>query len=324
MLNNKHLFRYYMNKIIPNSNSKKICVPKTCVDSLKYIKYIKTNLNKNVYTISFNNDIFSLKDVNNKVLDNDDILSYSSNTKHSKISAIIASFINKYHFNFNVKYASLENDIGRKQVCNPASLGNPVLYVFLLPFVSIDNYYIIKVGYTKNIIKRYSELKKEFNVDDIYLMYSIQISGEHIELNIHKNLKMDFTTHVYKMKKKRKTKKSEINTISEETYKFSWILFKNILYIVYKTHILMDKFTLLDKENALLDKKNTLLITQNESKKLDNESKKLDNESKKSDNELESKKLDNESKKSDNEVKNNEIQLQILLAKIELLKLEEK
>ena len=50
----------------------------------------------------------------------------------------------KYHYNFSVKYTCLENEIG-----------NPILYVFLLPFVSVDNYYIIKVGYAKDVIKRY-------------------------------------------------------------------------------------------------------------------------------------------------------------------------
>ena len=156
--------------------------PKTCVKSESYIKHIKSHLDKKkLFNISFNKSDIIIKDKENKVINDDVIKEYISNKKHIEISKVISSFIMKYHYNFSVKYTCLENEIG-----------NPILYVFLLPFVSIDNYYIIKVGYTKDVMKRYEQLKKEFNVDDIYLMYVIQINGEHIELNVHKNIKKTY------------------------------------------------------------------------------------------------------------------------------------
>jgi hypothetical protein len=182
-----------------NSKGKKVVLqtPKTCVKSKSYIKHIKTYLNKkNLFDISFKKSdiIINNKD---KIINDDTITNYVSNKKHIEISKVIASFIMKYHNNFSVKYACLENEIG-----------NPILYVFLLPFVSIDNYYIIKVGYTKDIIKRYEQLKKEFNVKDIYLMYVIKITGEHIELNVHKNIKKTFESSIYSMEKKKKSVRS--------------------------------------------------------------------------------------------------------------------
>ena len=278
--------------------------PKTCVKSVNYIKHIKSHLDKKkLFNISFNKSDIIIKDKENKVINDDVIKEYISNKKQTEISKVIASFINKYHYNFSVKYSCLEYEIG-----------NPILYVFLLPFVSIDNYYIIKVGYTKDVMKRYEQLKKEFNVKDIYLMYIIQISGEHIELNVHKDIKKTFESSIYSMSK---NKKNDKNITSEETYKFSWLLFKNILNIIYRTYIEMNNVRILeleneskrldnelkDKEIIFKDKEIILKDKDNESKKLDNESKKLDNESKK---------LDNESDK---------IKLQLILAETELLKL---
>lgn len=124
-------------------------------------------------------------------------------------------------------------------------------------------------------------------------MYIIQISGEHIELNVHKDIKKTFESSIYSMKK---NKKSEKNIISEETYKFSWLLFKNILNIIYRTYIEMNNLRILE---------------------LENESKRLGCEIK--DKEIILKDKDNESKKLDNESDN--IKLQLILAETELLKL---
>ena len=172
--------------------------PKTCVSSENYIKHIKSHLDKKkLFNISFNKSDIIIKDKKDKVINDDIIKEYISNKKHIEISKIIASFINKYYCNFNVKYSCLEHEID-----------NPILYVFLLPFVSIDNYYIIKVGYTKDVMERYKQLKKEFNVEEIYLMYIIQISGEHIELNVHKDIKKTFESSIYSMKKNKKNVRS--------------------------------------------------------------------------------------------------------------------
>ena len=120
---------------------------------------------------------------NNKVIEDGEL---NNNT-----SLILSSFISKYHDNLNLKYVKLVDEIA-----------NPVIYIFLLPFVSKDNLFIIKLGYTTDLIKRYNQLKKEFDVDEIKLIYSYVLDGEHTELNIHKNLEKNLTTSVYKMNNK--------------------------------------------------------------------------------------------------------------------------
>ena len=139
------------------------------------------------------------------------------------------------------------------------------MYVFLLPFVSQENKYIIKIGYTTNIIKRHKELKTEFDVNE--------------------NLKNTFNINIFNMKK---NKKIENNSISEETYIYSWTLFKNIHNIIYRDYIMNNSIILLTKENENL-----------ELKKINNELelKKIELELKKSDNDIELKKMEFELKK---------------------------
>ena len=248
--------------------SEPIQTPKTSILSKKIINLIINNLKNNLYHFVFKEENVVIYDENNNII-NCDII--QPNVNHNLISKIIAVFINKYHFNFDIKYACLENEIG-----------NPVLYVFLMPFVSIDNYYIIKVGYTKDINQRHQELKKEFGIDSIYLLYIKKITGEHIELNIHKNLKNNFTTNVFRMKK---NKNIENSSISEETYKFSWILFKNIFIIIYKTIIMNNKIKILNKENEKIKLENEGKLLDIKLKELENEKIKLENEKIKLENE---------------------------------------
>ena len=252
------------NKIVKNEKiSVLLQSPKTCTLSKKFIKLIIVSLEINFYRFIFKDENIIIYDNDNKIINTEFI---QPNIKHENIAKIIAPFIKKYHFDFSIKYACLENDIG-----------NPVLYIFIMPFVLPDNYYIIKVGYTKNIIQRYHELKKEFNVDEIYLIYSKKITGEHIELNIHKNLKNNFVNNIFRMKK---NKNIENSSISEETYKFTWILFTNILNIIYRTNIMNNKITLLNKENEKIKLENEKIKLENESKLLDIEKIKLENQSK--------------------------------------------
>jgi len=144
-------------------------------------KVIK-KINTNIYNISIiDNEITFLDKENKKLL-------IEPKIENSKF---IASVITKYQNNFSVKFACLQEEI-----CNP------IIYIFLLPFVTINNYYIIKVGYTKDIITRYINLKKEFGVNEIYLMYAYQINGEHIELNLHDELKNYFQQMYIKCLKK--------------------------------------------------------------------------------------------------------------------------
>ena len=164
-----------------------------------------------------------------------------------------------------------------------------------MPFVSQENKYIIKIGYTTNIIKRHKELKTEFDVNEIKLLYCYLIDGEHTELNVHKNLKNTFNINIFNMKK---NKKIENNSISEETYIYSWTLFKNIHNIIYRDYIMNNSIILLTKENENL-----------ELKKINNEL-----ELKKSDNDIELKKM--ELKKSDNDIELKKMEFE--LKKIEL------
>ena len=182
------------------------------------------------------------------------------------------------------------------------------MYVFLLPFVSQENKYIIKIGYTTNIIKRHKELKTEFDVNEIKLLYCYLIDGEHTELNVHKNLKNTFNINIFNMKK---NKKIENNSISEETYIYSWTLFKNIHNIIYRDYIMNNSIILLTKENENL-----------ELKKINNELelKKIELELKKSDNDIELKKM--ELKKSDNDVELKKIELELKKMEFELKKME--
>ncbi len=153
-----------------------------------------------------------------------------------------------------------------------------------------------------DLIKRHNELKKEFNVQELKLIYCHEIDGEHTELNIHKNLEKTFCSSIYKMIKNENIEKT---IISEETYIFSWLLLKNTYNILYRDYIMKDKLILLEKETEL-KKADTEL------KKADTELKKIElaikeTELKKMELEFELKKmeLEFELKKMEIELKNN-------------------
>jgi hypothetical protein len=258
------------NKTKRTKKNTNINIPKSTQDSKIFYDLISTNIDTNSYEIIFENDEL-------KLLHNQNELTLNDLTNNE--SLILSLFINKYHNNFSSKYAKLTGEIS-----------NSVLYVFLLPFVSEKNNYIIKVGYTTNLIKRHSELKKEFGVKELKLIYCYKIDGEHTELNIHKNLKQTFNSNIYRMKKNTKIENSPI---SEETYIFSWLLLKNIYNILYRDYIMKDKIILITKETEL--------------KKL--EVKKMELELKKSDNELEFKKTELELKKTELELRKTELEL---------------
>lgn len=238
--------------------------PKTCSDSSKYIDFITENIKRKSRFIIKDEDII-ISNESGEIISNKD---FTPNVDHEDISQLIAPFVHRYHRNFSSKYACLEGDTG-----------NPILYVFVMPFVSADNHYIIKVGYTKNLTQRYGELKKDFGVDEIYLMYAKQISGEHIELNIHKNLKNNFSSNIYRMKKMKKSKKNEKEPLSEETYKYTWALFQNVLNIIYRTYIMNSKITLINKEieNKMADAR--IFELANEKLEIEFRTKKLEEES---------------------------------------------
>ena len=56
-----------------------------------------------------------------------------------------------------------------------------IIYVYLLPFLSSNDEYIIKIGYTSNLKNR--NLHKEFglkNENDIYFILGLNITSEKI------------------------------------------------------------------------------------------------------------------------------------------------
>ena len=147
-----------------------------------------------------------------------------------------------------------------------------VLYVLLLP-TKIENEYIVKIGYSKDLVKRKSELCKMFGVDDMELIFSIPIKNEGYESHIHNHLKKNYS-HFYietekavikqteNDNKTNKDEKTEKSKFCVETYKFDIILIITIMDILRKE----------------------LLSTENYAKELENQGKELDNQGKELDN----------------------------------------
>lgn len=274
-----------------------IMTPKTIIDSKIFLNKVLEKIGIDIYNISINDEEIIFLDDDNKKLSINPVL---------EDSKFIASLIKMYHNDFDIKYACIEKEIG-----------NPILYIFLLPFVSEKGCYLIKLGYTKDIIQRYKDLKKEFGITEIYLMYACKIGGEHIEINIHNVLQNLFSTSVYRMKKK--SKKVDENTISEETYIFTFPLYKNIIQIIYRSYTMVDKAYLIKIENELVINKKELVIKENELKlkEFENESKlkELENEKLKLQNDLKIKELDSQLKFK--ELENENLRLQIELLKLQ-------
>lgn len=108
-----------------------------------------------------------------------------------------------------------------------------VLYVWLLP-TDIESTYIVKIGYSKNLIKRKSELCKMFGVKDLLLLFCIEIKNEGYESHIHNHLKEHYK-HLYIETEKMTEEKNEKNEKSKfcvETYKFDIILIITIMDIL--------------------------------------------------------------------------------------------
>lgn len=122
------------NKVKYNKKSKlTIKQPKSIVNSKKFINVIETYINKNseLYDIVFD-------DSNIKLLGSKKML--EDNNLINKESLIIASFIFKFHNNLSSNFIKLINEIAK-----------PVLYIFMLPLVTKNNEYIIKIGYIQLI-----------------------------------------------------------------------------------------------------------------------------------------------------------------------------
>ena len=131
---------------------------------------------------------------------------------------------------------------------NDDQIENTILYVFLLPIVSKNNEFIIKIGYAKDLLERQKQLKKEFNIDEIYLIYAHQIKNEAIELELHTRLKKYNNIKSYNINKY--TKKNEKEKVCVETYIFSYTTLYTVIQEIHKMEM--------NYESNILDKKITL------------------------------------------------------------------
>ena len=263
-----------ISKVVENSKDK------------NYDVILNNNINKFKIEIKFNDFI-----LNEDVLIN---LSYNKNNDKIIIDNLLSSLIFKYDNNFH-KYINIKYD-------------NSVLYIFLLPLLTSNNEYIIKIGYTDNLHKRKKELLREFNIDNIYLIYCCDIKNEYRERKIHKIIKK-YTKYYYPViKNKKYNKKNKIiiknenknnnndndNDKNNDIYKIiinelsnlyndeNNEKIKNINKIsinsdetyIFSYNILNFVLNILYQMNRLDD--NYLIELNIENKKLDNNSKKLD------------------------------------------------
>ena len=232
------------------------------------ISKIVENSKDKIYDVILNNNINKFKieiKFNDFILNEDDLINLSYNKNNDKIiiDNLLSSLIFKYDNNFH-KYINIKYD-------------NSVLYIFLLPILTSNNEYIIKIGYTDNLHKRKKELLREFNIDNIYLIYCCDIKNEYRERKIHKIIKK-YTKYYYpviKNKKYNKKNKIIINELSnlyndennekikninkisinsDETYIFSYNILNFVLNILYQMNRLDDNYLIeLNIENKKLD-----------------------------------------------------------------------
>ena len=125
------------------------------------ISKIVENSKDKIYDVIFNNNINKFKieiKFNDVIINEDELINLSYNKNNDKIiidnllSSLIFKYDNKFHNYINIKY------------------DNSILYIFLLPILTLNNEYIIKIGYTNDLNKRKKELLNEFNIDNIYLI----------------------------------------------------------------------------------------------------------------------------------------------------------
>ena len=209
---------------------------KSAKASKKLLSTIVKNSSNNKYVITFDNNNIVIKE-NDKILCHQELELLNYDKDHNIISDILSSLI--YKFN-NCYLGNIYKD--------KTQIENTILYVFLLPIVNKKNEFIIKVGYAKDLLVRKEQLKKEFNIDEIYLIYCCQIKNEAIELELHKRLKKYNNVKSYYINKY--SKKNEKEIICEETYIFSYSILNTIIQEIYKME--------LNYEANILDKKITL------------------------------------------------------------------
>lgn len=184
---------------------------------------LKKVLNKHdtkMYTIIVDDGNITIEDTENKVIPTDkyNTLTYERKEDCIMMSNILMSLIYKYKNIYTDDY-----------FYDKYETGNSVLYVFLLPELSKDNRFVIKVGYTTNLCRRKEDLKKEFNIkedEDIYLIYVEHIKNESKEKNLHSILKNNPNITYCPTDKYKKNEKS---SVCIETYIFDYLTYITII-----------------------------------------------------------------------------------------------
>ncbi len=181
----------------------------------------------------------------------------------------------------------------------------------MLPILSKDEFFIIKVGYTKDLNARYKELLSEHQVSNMYLIYAQLIKCEPIENNLHKFLQTSKNVTFYPIAKM-KTKKVESSVVCIETYIFNYSTLKTIILEVYKMESVY--------ESNILDKKITLTNINIKLKDKEIELKDKDLELKDKEIELKDKDIELVKINSNKEIEVLKLQIELLNLQIEMAK----
>jgi len=210
---------------------------------------IFTKYKDNYYKVCIQNDKIEMIDTNNNnIINLFTNLSYKDKAEYNKIQQLLASFYHSLNkSNKDIIYKKKED------------IENSVVYIFLMPFLTIKKEFIIKIGYTTNLEKRTHDLKREFNISELYLLLAMPIKNEAYEKKIHSILKNNFD---YYPIEKVGLKKNDKIIICIETYKYSFGLIERVVKEVYEMSNVFNK-SILELKNVELELKNVELALEN-------------------------------------------------------------
>ena len=271
------------------------------ISKIKKASYVTKNMvnkvfkkyNTKMYTIIIDDGNIIINDESDNLMHHDtyNTLTYERKKDCIMMSNILISLIYKYKNIYTGEFYT--NDID----------GNSVLYVFLLPILSKDNKYIIKVGYTTKLQQRYTQLKKEHGVDEIYLIYVEHIKNESIEKKLHTILKKTNNILYYPTEK---YKKSENPSFCTETYIFNYLTYLTIIKEIYR----MNQFDMMNMK---------IKLVKEETKLKETEVKRIECETKLKEIEFEKIKEDNRDKDKERDFELTKLQYMIRLKELEKL-----
>lgn len=177
------------NKMQPKnqlSNSKLINKTSTC----KLFKLINKFSDSDLYTINISKSYkIEIKEIINGTFIDIDYKIISNNNKTNNIDNKILLKILRGLYLYTKSIKPIDK---YKQ---DYEIEKSVLYIWLLP-TKVNDIYIVKIGYSKDLTKRKSDLCKTFGIDDMQLIFCISIKNEAYEKHIHNYLKEHYI-HLY-------------------------------------------------------------------------------------------------------------------------------